>query len=229
MLAEKGVRNVKLIDEMFALGAHRVKEVCNTIADLGHEFNIWAYARISTINDDQLVTMRKAGIKWLAYGIESGDDHVLQNVDKHLTADLTRRVVEMTRDHGISVCGNYIFGLPGEDADSMKKTLDLAIELNAEWANFYSVIPYPGSRLYTEAVEKKLSLPKTWSGYSQYSADCCPLPTEKLSSQEILAFRDEAFRTYYTNESYLTHLRKTFGDKAVKHVKQMMLHEMRRT
>ena len=227
LVKNQGVRNIKFIDEMFALNDDRVIDVCNYIYNLKHNLNIWAYARVSTVSSKQLEHMRKAGIRWLAYGIESGDDKILGNVDKRLTMNTTRDVMKMTRESGISICANYIFGLPGDDHDSMKRTLDLAKELNAEWANFYSVIPYPGSRLYDQAVT--LGQASThWQDYSQYSRECHPLPTERLTGDEILAFRDHAFKDYFSSNTYLTMLTKKFGEQASRHVVSMLKHEIKR-
>jgi anaerobic magnesium-protoporphyrin IX monomethyl ester cyclase len=228
LLAGQGIRNIKITDEMFALNTERVKEVCEAISLLDLDLNIWAYARVNTVNPEQLRFMRTAGVKWLAYGIESGDDRVLDKASKSSTARLAYDSIKMTQDASIFVCGNYIFGLPGEDEDSMKRTLDLAMDLKTEWANFYSVIPYPGSKLYNDAVKSGKRLPDDWRGYSQYSFDCRPLPTEALDSQRILEFRDHAFSAYYTDASYLKTLKNKFGQRAVDHVAKMMEHSMTR-
>jgi len=228
-IQQLGVRNIKITDEMFALNTERVKEVCEAIGLLDLDLNIWAYARVNTVNAEQLKFMKAAGVKWLAYGIESGDDRVLNNVSKSLSTTTTRGVIKMTQDMGISVCGNYIFGLTGEDESSMKRTLDLALDLKTEWANFYSVIPYPGSKLYRDAVMNGQQLPTNWRGYSQYSRDCKPLPTVALDSQQILEFRDHAFSTYYLDPGYLKLLKDKFGQSTVEHVNKMLDHTMVRS
>ena len=76
---------------------------------------------------------------------------------------------------------------------SMRETLDLAKELNCEFANFYSAMAYPGSPLYKMAVEKGWDLPESWGGYSQHSYDSKPLRTEKVPAASVIKFRDEAF------------------------------------
>ena len=83
--------------------------------------------------------------------------------------------------------GNYIFGLPEDDADTMQATLDLAVELNCEFANFYSAMAYPGSPLYDLAVRQGVPLPAAWTGYSQHSRDCLPLPTCHVAAAEVAA------------------------------------------
>ena len=62
----------------------------------------------------------------------------------------------------------------------MQQTLDLALDLNCEFANFYSAMAYPGSPLYEQALRLGWRLPDTWSGYSQHAVDTLPLPTNHL-------------------------------------------------
>ena len=112
-------------------------------------------------------------------------------------------MVKKIQDAGIDVIGNYIFGLPEDTVESMQDTLDMAIDLNCEFANFYSAMAYPGSKLYLDAIKEGWSLPDTYVGYSQHSYETKPLDTKHISAAEVLKFRDEAFQTYYTNEKYL--------------------------
>jgi hypothetical protein len=83
------------------------------------------------------------------------------------------------------------------------------------------MMAYPDSQLYREAQNRGWELPQTWSGYSQYSYDSYPIRTEYLSSAEILAFRDKAFKDFYTSNRYLTMIKQTFGMRTVKEIKQM--------
>ena len=110
----------------------------------------------------------------------------------------------------------------------MRRTLDLAKELNCEFANFYSAMAYPGSPLYTQAVMEKWELPRTWSGYSQHSFDCLPLATNTLSSQQVLGFRDMAFQEYFVNARYLDMVAEKFGDDTRSHVLEMANQKLNR-
>ena len=223
-----GVRNLKIMDEMFVLNRRHVETLCGLLIERGYDLNIWAYARVNTVNEALLDVMRRAGIRWLVYGFESGSQEVLESVSKGYRIESVDTTVQMTRDAGIHILGNYLFGLPGDDAASMQATLDMAFRINAEWANFYTVMALPGSALYEEALAKGWTLPETWASYSQYAYDCQPLPTEHLTPAQVLAFRDQAFHTYYSNPRYLDMIRDTFGDEAVAHISDMASHTLRR-
>ena len=108
----------------------------------------------------------------------------------------------------------------------MQETLNLATELNPEFPSFFATMPIPGSDLYLEAKEKGIKLPDDkdgpgWSGYSQQGYEFLPLSTENLTAEEVLAFRDYAFDTYFKNPRYLRDMEKKFGKEAKEHLKAM--------
>ena len=223
-----GVRNIKFADEMFVLNVRHVGAICDLIVERGYDLNIWAYARVDTVKDGMLDKLNRAGFNWLAFGIEAANDRVLSDVDKRYEIDQVYSTIEQVKAAGINIIGNYIFGLPEDDHDSMQETLDLSIELNTEFANFYSAMAYPGSPLYKQALAAGWPLPDSWSGFSQHSVDTLPLPTKYLSAGEVLKFRDEAFHKYFANPSYLSYVQRRFGADTVAHVRDMSSHRLER-
>ena len=214
--ASQGITNIKIADELFVLNANHFMRLCELIIQRGYKFNIWCYSRVDTVKDQYLATLKKAGVNWLALGIESGNTRVRKDVTKGRFEDVDiRAVVGKIRDHGINVIGNYIFGLPEDDLESMQMTLDLAIEMNTEEANFYSAMAYPGSPLHGIARKEGWKLPATYEGYSQHSYEGQPLPTKYLTAEQVLAFRDEAWMKYHTNPKFLELLKQKFGQAAV--------------
>jgi radical SAM superfamily enzyme YgiQ (UPF0313 family) len=223
-----GVRNLKIADEMFVLNRRHVLGICDRIIERGYDLNLWAYTRVDTIKDGMLEKLKQAGFNWLAFGIEAGADRVRANVDKAFAQEELYRVIHDVRQAGINVIGNYIFGLPEDDLETMQATLDLALDLNCEFANFYSAMAYPGSPLYELAVRQGVPLPREWTGYSQHSRDCLPLPTRYLPAREVLRFRDEAFQRYYTNPRYLDMIGSRFGSETVEHIREMTGYRLER-
>ena len=216
-----GVRNIKIMDEMFALNEKRVVGLCDMIIERGYDLNMWAYARVNTVTERMLAKMKEAGVKWVAYGFESGSKHVIEDVSKGYQMELVDKVVQMTYDLDMHICANFIFGLPEDNYDTMKQTLVSMLDINAEWANIYSAMAYPGSKLYKMAQEKYWPLPETWGGFSQYAFDSLPLPTNHLTGGQVLSFRDYAFDTYYQNPSYLSMIKKKFGEETTQYIIHM--------
>jgi radical SAM superfamily enzyme YgiQ (UPF0313 family) len=216
-----GVKTIKIIDEMFVLNERHVLGICDLLIERDYGLNIWAYARVDTVKPTMLDRLKRAGIRWLALGIESGSAHVRDGAEKTLRGDDIVGIVRQIQEAGIRVAGNFIFGLPDDTRETMQQTLDLAVALNCEYANFYSAMAYPGSALYTQAVAKGLSLPEKWSGYSQHSIDCRPLPTDHLTAAEVLQFRDDAFHAYFSGARYLDMVDRAFGPATRRHIEEM--------
>jgi anaerobic magnesium-protoporphyrin IX monomethyl ester cyclase len=223
-----GVRNIKFADEMFVLNQRHVVGICDLLIERGYNLNIWAYARVDTVKDNMLDKLKRAGFSWLALGIEAADDRVLTDVDKRYEVEEVYDTVRRIKDAGINIIGNYIFGLPEDTPETMQQTLDLALDLNCEFANFYSAMAYPGSPLYEEAIRRGWRLPDTWSGYSQHSVDTLPLPTRHIPAGEVLSFRDRAFDTYFTHEPYLRMVKQKFGEDTLAHIREMTSHKLER-
>jgi anaerobic magnesium-protoporphyrin IX monomethyl ester cyclase len=228
LVQKYGVRNIKVADEMFVLNPRHVLGICDAIIERGYELNIWAYARVDTVKDNMLDKLKRAGFNWLAFGIEAASERVRDDVDKAFGQQEIFRTIEKVRQAGINVIANYIFGLPEDDLESMQATLDLALELNCEFANFYSAMAYPGSQLYNLAIKEGWPLPEKWSGYSQHAVETLPLPTKYLSAGEVLSFRDHAVGAYFSNPRYLHMIQRKFGPKTTQHIFKMTSHKLTR-
>ena len=226
---QMGIRNVKIADEMFVMNKQHFLKICNNIIDKGYNFNIWAYARVDTVKEEYLETLKKAGVNWLALGIESGNKVVRKDVVKGKFTEVNiSDLVQKIKDAGINVIGNYIFGLPEDTIETMQETLDMAIDLNCEFANFYSTMAYPGSKLYLDAIQEGWDLPDSYVGYSQHSYECKPLPTKHITAAEVISFRDKAFNEYYTNEKYLSFIKEKFGVETYNSIKEMTKFTLKR-
>jgi anaerobic magnesium-protoporphyrin IX monomethyl ester cyclase len=232
---EYGVATLKIVDELFVLNRGHYRAVCQGLVDrgLGERLNIWAYARPDCVPPCDLPLLRAAGIRWLALGIESGSYDVRVGAGKGLRGDrggddTIHGTVEAIRAAGISVIGNYIFGLRDDTRETMRATLDLAKSLGTEFANFYCAMAYPGSALYAEAVAEGWTLPESWAGYSQHNRYCRPLDTRHVSAAEVLRFRDAAFDEYFSDPDYLAMIAGKFGAAAVDHVRAMTAYRLPR-
>jgi len=213
--AQMGIKNIKIADELFVLNPNHFMKLCELIIERGHKFNIWCYSRIDTVKERFLEALKGAGVNYLALGIESGNTKVRKDVVKGRFEDVDiRDIVKKIREHGINVAANYIFGLPEDDLSSMRQTLDLALEMNTEMANFYSAMAYPGSPLYGIAKKEGWKLPDTYAGFSQHSYYTQPLPTKYLTAEQVLEFRDKAWMTYHTSPRFLNLLKEKFGSVA---------------
>lgn len=225
---EYGVKNVKIIDEMFVLDERHYMKIVDLILEKQLDLNIWAYARVDTVKKETLEKMKKAGFNWLALGIESASPDVRDGATKKMRVNDIKSVVENIQAAGIRVIGNYIFGLPDDTLESMRMTLDMAKEINCEFANFYCAMAYPGSKLYNFAVASNWQLPSEWTGYSQHSYNMQPLCSKNLTAREIVQFRDNAFHEYNENPVYLDSLENKFGKEVKEHMQEVTQKKLKR-
>ena len=117
----------------------------------------------------------------MALGIESGNQNVRVEIDKGKFKQVNiREVVKNIKDSGINVLGNYIFGFPEDNNDTMNETLDLALELNCEHSNFYPAQALPGRPLFLYAKKQGWDLPKKNEEFAFLSYESKPLQTKYL-------------------------------------------------
>jgi len=196
--------------------------VLQQVVDRQYDFNMWTYSRIDTVRPDALQLFKRAGVNWLALGVEAGNQLVRQEVSKGSFQQVNIRAVCKTiEDADINIISNYIFGFPDDTRETMQETLDLAMELNTEMANMYPCQALPGSPMYQIAKKNGWPLPDSYEGYAFLSYESQPLPTKHLSAAEVLRFRDDAWRTYFTNPAYLDLVASKFGAQERRNVEDM--------
>lgn len=228
-IAKRGIKNVKIADELFVYSPKHFIRVCDLIIERGYDFNIWCYSRIDTCRPEYLDKLYKAGVRWLGLGVENPNQTLRQEIHKGGFKEVKiNDLFQMMRDHGINIGANYIYGLPMDTMDSMKYTRDFMMENLTENMNLYVAMALPGSPLHYEAKQKGLTLPDRYAGYSQHSWHTHGLSTDHLTSEEILRFRDETWMAYFTNPSYLSMMNNKFGQKCVDSIKDMTKIKLKR-
>ena len=221
-LADLGVKTLRISDEMFFLNRKYYQPVLERVIAEDFGFTLWTYSRVDTVRPDYLDLFKKAGVDWLALGVEAGNRNVRQEVSKGSFQEVDiKDICRTISDAGIHTISNYIFGFPEDTLDTMQETLDLALELNTEMANMYPCQALPGSPMYHTARRNGWELPDSYEGYAFLSYECKPLPTQYLSAEQVLEFRDKAWQTYFTNPAYLALVERKFGREERANVEEM--------
>ncbi|HLE68186.1 MAG TPA: radical SAM protein, partial [Vicinamibacteria bacterium] len=163
-----GVKELFFWSDTFTLDKRYVMSLMDAIAPLGVS---WASnSRVDTIDEELARAMRRAGCWMISFGIESGDQALLDAAGKGATVDEAERAVAVVKAAGIKAAGHFVLGLPGETRESLEKTLALADRLPLDFEQFYCAVPFPGSRLYEEAREKGWLSESDFSRYRQDEA-----------------------------------------------------------
>lgn len=221
-LAEMGVRTLRISDEMFFLNRKYYVPILQQAIDQDFGFNMWTYSRVDTVRREFLDLFKRAGVSWLALGVETGNQLVRQEVSKGSFRDVNiREICKTIKNSDIRIISNYVFGFPEDTLETMQETLDLAIDLNTEMANMYPSQALPGSPMYFTAKKNGWALPDSYEGYAFLSYESQPLPTKHVSAADVLRFRDRAWQKYFTNPAYLNLVEQEFGALERKNIEDM--------
>jgi radical SAM superfamily enzyme YgiQ (UPF0313 family) len=222
LVNEHGVRNLKILDELFAIKHPRIDQFCDLLEARGYDLNMWCFARTDTVTPEMLKRLKKVGVNWIAFGFESADEEILSATNKRAAAEQSPAAIKMSRDAGMNICADVIVGLWEDDEHSITRTRDFLHEHQFEWVNIYPAFAYPGTPLYDRYIQEGfIQEPERWDGYGIYSYDCEPLPTKHLSAARVLQLRDEIFDGYFKDPVILDMLAKRFGAATRRHVEEM--------
>ncbi|KAF0127100.1 MAG: Cobalamin B12-binding:Radical SAM [Elusimicrobia bacterium] len=188
-----GVREIQLRDDNFTAYRKRTLELCALLREARLDL-VWTCAgRVDMVNPELLKAMKEAGCWQIWYGVESGSDEILAGIMKHTTTRQIREAVRMTRDAGISPCGFFIIGHPGETIDTLEQTLRFSRELPLDEAHFSFMTPFPGAWLYDHA-EEYGSFDRDWRRLHGWLPVFVP---HGLTAGILETYSKRAFRGFY--------------------------------
>jgi radical SAM superfamily enzyme YgiQ (UPF0313 family) len=130
----------------------------------------------------------------IAFGIESGNQEILDSMKKATLLPQAEKAVRMAHEAGLKVAGHCIIGVPGESVKTIKQTMALVRSLRLDYVQYYCCVPFPGSDLYREALEKGWINTDRWDGFEQ-SYSVMDLPN--LDSRNVMKWRKKAFLYFY--------------------------------
>jgi radical SAM superfamily enzyme YgiQ (UPF0313 family) len=172
MLSKMGFSQINISDDLFTSNKKRCIAICDGIISRGIK-QVWsAFARVDTISEELLDKLKEAGCTTLCFGIESGNQEILDRVKKKTTLDKCRAAADMCRKSGIIPLASYILGLPGETEETVKNTLKFAFDLNMDFG-IHILAPFPGTEVREKAEEYGMSiLTSDWDLYDANRSVC---------------------------------------------------------
>ena len=223
LVVNHGVENIKIMDELFVIDHPRMEEFYQGLKTRGYNLNMWAYARMDSVNEPLLCKLKSVGMNWVAYGIESVSDATLQGVSKRYDLGKHEETIRMTRNAGMNICADVIAGLWDDTRNDMQRTYDWCVSHNFEWLNIYPMFAYPGTPMYDKFISNgHMQAPTDWNSYALYGYSCSPMHSKSMSAREILQWRDEKFMAYHSRPEYLDMLQSKFGIDTRRHVESMV-------
>jgi len=191
-----GIRDFFFWAETFVIDKEYVSNLCSAIIERGIHISWTSNSRVDTVDAPLLKLMAKAGCWMISYGIESASQRVLDEVGKGTRVEQAYEAVRYAKEAGIKTVGHFILGLPGETEESMRHTINYAKQLGLDLAQFYCAVPFPGSRLYQQALKEG------WiknAHFHHFRQDYAIMELPTISSQVVNRYRALAYRQFYFN------------------------------
>ena len=199
------VKSIGIEDDTFTANPERAKEICRMLIAKGINKKVkwWANTRVHT-DLELMKLMKKAGCRLIIPGFESGSQEILNNIKKGTKIEQAVEYMKNARKAKLLVHGCFMVGNKGETKETMQKTLNFAIKLNPDSAQFFPLIPYPGTQAFNWAKENNYIKTYDYSKWlNEEGMHECVLNLPNLSSQELVAFCDYARKRYYLRPRYL--------------------------
>lgn len=198
-----GLRSIFFEDDTLTANKARCLEFCDQILARGLSFSWIANSR-ADLDEETLRVMRAAGCRMLCVGFESGDQKSLKAMKKGVSVDSMRAFVRHAKKAGILVHGCFIFGFPGETETSILRTIDFALSLAIDTAQFYPVMVYPGTEAYQDYLERGWITADDFSKWlTAEGLHNCVVKNEELSPEKLVRLCDLARRKFYLRPGYV--------------------------
>lgn len=204
-MLRSGIREIRIADDMFTTDMERAKTICRLILKRGLKFP-WTLAgglRVDSVDEEFLRLAKEAGVYEVCFAFESGDQKSLDSINKGITIEQSKKTMEMVkRVGGLQTVGFFMFGLPADTEESLKKTLNFAVKLMPDLAKVTVTVPFPGTELYRQYEERGLIKSKDWATYNLHRVvDIYEHPN--LSHEILEKYYNKFYFKFYLNPRWL--------------------------
>ena len=169
-------------------------QICDEIIKRNLKISFVCNSRVDSIDEELLKKLKQAGCWMIGFGIESGNQDLLDRTGKGITLEQSRRACRLTKKAGIEITAHCLIGLLGESPQTVRKTYKFVKELDPEFAQFYCVVPMPWTDIYKEAKAKG------WiksEDYHLYEQNFSVMHTGKMTPQEVMKWREWIYKKFY--------------------------------
>ncbi len=205
ILSDRGYKEIFFRDETFSAYKERNREICEGIFLQGLDLTWICNARVDMIDKEDLTLMKRAGCHLVKFGVESGNQEILENIRKGITVEQTRQAFAICHELRIDSHAHVMLGCPGETNQTIEKTLAFIKEIDPTFVSFGIHTPYPGTELFAEVAIKH---PEIQDG-TDASMDKLHIKGffnesfTNLKKEELEAWIKKAYRAIYFRPSYL--------------------------
>jgi radical SAM superfamily enzyme YgiQ (UPF0313 family) len=199
-----GIRDFLFWSDIFNLDRAWVVALCEAIQASGLRFGWATNTRADTVDPAMARLMKKSGCHLVSIGIESGSQEVLDRMGKKTDIAMIREAVGTIHKAGLRTFAYYVIGLPWDTRATVEETVRFAIELDTDYANFFTATAFPGTRFFEYAMDEGLFDEVTTR--EDLFMDAYYQPTVRghhLTKDEITALHEEAVRRFFFRPRYI--------------------------
>ena len=195
-----------ILDENFTLVEKYVLEFCELLIErkINLPWHLGSGVRVDKATEKVVDAMKRAGCYRASLGVESGNEDILNEINKRITKQQVRDAVALYTKYGYEVTLFFIIGAPSDTRETVLESINFAIELNPDLVQFNIVMPFPGTALFDYFDSAGSLLTKDWHNYNMFSQECDPVFThQNLSWDELRELRSKAYRMFYFRFGYI--------------------------
>ncbi len=201
LVREHGIREIMFKESEFTLDRERAREFCGLLAREKLDVTWSCNGHVGNMSLPLLEDMRRAGCRLIQYGVESGDQAILDRLKKGTTIAEIRETFALTRRAGIRTVANVMIGNPGETREAILGTMALTRSIRADFANIQVLTPFPGTELHGMALKNGWFLED--ADPDRLRTDTFAMNATSLSTEELKGMFKKAYRSFYLRPGYL--------------------------
>ena len=211
-----GIRQVQFFDDTFTANKRGVLELCRLLRENNVEVTFSCYVRGDCFNDDIAKALKSVGCHQVMVGIETGSEKIAKVIRKPIDKEKYRELVRLAHKYDIEVRAGFIIGNLGETWETMKESLDFAIELDVDFFQLSIATPYPGTQLFKQAVEEGRIRHFDYKFYGQSKP---LLRLDDITEDDIMRFEKYSWRKFYLRPKIM--YRQLKRVRTLKHLKDL--------
>lgn len=196
LINKYGVRTLQIHDDLFTLKRERVIKFCKLLKERNIKIAWNLASRVDLIDEELAKLMKKSGCEIVYFGIESGDQEVLNKIKKRITLEQARKGIEIAKKTGLSPHGSFILGLPFDTKETIEKTINFALSLPLDVATFHLATPYPNTEFEKIAGDFGVIHISDYSQYRGHPNQVVFTP-KNISRKYLLKKQKQAYRRFY--------------------------------
>ena len=200
-----GIHDFLFYDDTFTVNKQRVVQICKEIVDRNWDIRFDVRSRVDTVSEEVLLNLKKAGCMGIHYGVEAGTEKILKVLKKGTPLEQIKETFALTKRVGIPILAYFIIGNPSETLDDIHSTFKLIRELDPDYLHLSIFIPFPGSEIYINGLEKGLVKCDHWKEFAQNPQPGFLPPhwDEFFSREDLNILLTKGYKEFYLRPSYI--------------------------